>query len=356
MSEELYRDLQLRLDTYSLGFPATASGIEIEILKHLFSPEDATLFLALTPMLEPAESVAGKMGIPVEAAAGRLEDMAGRGLLFRLVKDGVPRYGAIPFIHGLWEFQVKRLDPEFARMTEAYMKEGLYQAMTTSAEYFLRTIPVGESIGPEYKVAAYDDACEILRNQKLIVVTDCICRKQKSVVGGNCDRPLEVCFMFGSMGQYYLDHDMGRAVTAAEGEKLLAAARDAGLVTQPATTQNPAGMCNCCGDCCGLLRVLNMHPKPAEIVFSNHFATAEADLCTACGVCEERCQMDAISMQDDTGVAAVNLDRCIGCGLCVTECPGDAITLLPKSKEKWRVPPATSRDQMMAMARKRGLL
>ncbi len=37
MTEEIYRNLQKRLDTYSVGFPATDSGVEIKILKALFS-------------------------------------------------------------------------------------------------------------------------------------------------------------------------------------------------------------------------------------------------------------------------------------------------------------------------------
>ncbi len=355
MSDQIYRELQQRLDTYSLGFPATASGIEIRILQRLFSEEDAKMFLALSPMVEPPEPVAERMAISVEDAAARLEDMARRGLLFRLAKGGAPRYGAIPFIHGLYEFQVKRLDPEFAEMGEQYMKEGLDQAMAGGAEYFLRTIPVNASVDVTQQVASYDDACEILRSRKLIVVTDCICRKQKSLVGESCGKPMEACFMFGSMGQYYLDHDMGRQVTVAEAEKILADARDAGLVTQPATAQNPAGMCNCCGDCCGVLRALNMHPKPAEIVFSNHYAVVDEAECTGCQACEDRCQMNAIAV-GDADIAVVHLDRCIGCGLCVTDCPAGAVQLTPKAEDKRRIPPAGSMDQMLAMARKRGLM
>lgn len=355
MADQLYRELQQRLDTYSLGFPATDSGVEIKVLKHLFSEDDAKMFLALTPMVEPPASVAEKMGITEAEAAARLADMASRGLLFRLEKGGVPRYGAIPFIHGLFEFQVKRLDPEFAKLTEQYMTEGMDKAMATSAEYFLRTIPVGESVDVDHQVASFDDAREILKSRKLIVVTDCICRKQKSLVGDHCGKPMEVCFMFGSMGQYYLDHDMGRAVTLDEAEKLLSDARDAGLVTQPATAQNPAGMCNCCGDCCGVLRVLNMHPKPAQIVFSNHYAVVDEDACTACEACVDRCQMDAIAV-DAADVAVVDLDRCIGCGLCVTDCPEQAVILVSKPDEQRRTPPAGSMDQMLAMAQKRGLM
>jgi hypothetical protein len=46
MSENIYRQLQQRLDFYSMGFPATESGIELKILKHLFSEDDAKMFLS----------------------------------------------------------------------------------------------------------------------------------------------------------------------------------------------------------------------------------------------------------------------------------------------------------------------
>ena len=125
------------------------------------------------------------------------------------------------------------------------------------------------------------------------------------------------------------------------------------MVTQPATTQNPHGMCNCCGDCCGVLLSLRSFPKPAELVHSNHFAVVEADLCTGCETCIERCQMDAIALNADD-VAEIDLDRCIGCGLCVTTCPTEAMLLKPK--EEHYTPPATTFDQMITMAKERGIV
>ncbi len=43
------------------------------------------------------------------------------------------------------------------------------------------------------------------RTKPSIVVADCICRKSKTVIDEGCGKTLEACFMFGSMGQYYLD-------------------------------------------------------------------------------------------------------------------------------------------------------
>jgi len=353
--KDIYRKLQKQLDQYSMGFPAAESGIELKILQYLFSEEDAVMFTALTPKLETAQKVASRLDRPVAQVAAQLHDMAESGLLFRLKKDNDPRYGAIPFVHGLFEFQVKDLKPEFAEMTKQYFEEAFDRAMQAGADFFLRTIPVQKSIDVTHNIASYDDALEILRSKPFIVVTDCICRKTADMVDHDCGKPLEVCFMFGSMGQYYLDRDMGRKISLDEAIEIQKNCLDAGLVSQPATSQDPAGMCNCCGDCCGVLRALNKHPKPADMVFSNHLVVVEIDDCTGCEICLDRCQMNAITMNDDE-VAVIDEHRCIGCGLCVTTCPTAALELVTKSEAEFRTPPANMTEQMMRMAQKRGLL
>ena len=347
MDTDLYRRLQQQLDQYSMGFPATESGIEIEILKKLFIPEDAALFLQMTPQLESAADIAARLDSPVAETGARLEELAARGLLFRLAKGESVKYGAIPFVHGLLEFQVNRLDRELAEMVRQYFREGFGKALNDSASGFLRTIPVQKSIAVTHNIAPYEDAAAILeKNAAKIVVTDCICRKSAELVDKGCEKPLEVCFMFGSMGQYYLDHNMGRRIELPEALDLLTKAREAGLVTQSASSQNPGGMCNCCGDCCGPLSSLNRHPKPAEIVLSNYFARVDTETCSGCGLCEERCQMGAVALTGDD-IAAIDLDRCIGCGLCITTCPEEALSLIRKSEEEIKIPPANAFEQMM---------
>ncbi len=355
MPDNIYRRLQQQLDQYSVGFPAAESGIELKILEYLFSEDDARMFQALTPRLEAPDAVAARRDRPKDQVAAQLEDMSRRGLLFRLEKGDAVKYGTIPFVHGLFEFQVKTLDRGLAELVEQYFNEVFHDNMQGSADYFLRTIPVNQSVDATRQVAAYEDAAEMLRAKESIVVTDCICRKHKDIVDENCGKPLEACFMFGSMGQYYLDRNMGRRIDVDEALDILTKCRDAGLVTQPATSQNPAGMCNCCGDCCGVLIALNKHPKPAELVFSNHYALVDGDECTGCETCLERCQMSALSINEE-GLAEVDLDRCIGCGLCVTTCPTEALRLMPKAEAEHRAPPTTTAEQMILMAQKRGLI
>lgn len=352
MKKDIYRELQERLNLYSVGFPATTSGVEIRILKKLFSSDDAFVFLKMTHLLEPAKDVAGNLGMSVQEAEEKLADMASRGLLFSRKKDGQTLYGATPFVHGIFEYQVTRVDKEFAELMEEYGNEAFGDAIAGNASGFLRTIPVQESIETENRVASYDDAIEIIKSKKTIVVADCACRKVSDTIDQSCGKLMAACMLFDTMAEYYIEHNLGRQITVEEAIDIQKEGQKQGLVTQPATAQNPAGMCLCCGDCCGILRALNDQPKPAEIVNSNHYAVLERATCNGCKVCVKRCQMGALTM-DIEGFALLNPDRCIGCGLCVTTCPAEALTLEVKTKKEQYTLPSDSMGQMMAIAQKR---
>lgn len=46
--DSLYRQLQIQLDRYPIGYPPTKSGVEIEILRYFFTPMQAKIALCLT--------------------------------------------------------------------------------------------------------------------------------------------------------------------------------------------------------------------------------------------------------------------------------------------------------------------
>jgi uncharacterized Fe-S center protein len=128
---------------------------------------------------------------------------------------------------------------------------------------------------------------------------------------------------------------------------------DAGLVLQPGNQQKSMNICMCCGCCCGVLKNLKTLEKPAEMIHTNYYAQVDGDLCTACEACVERCQMDAISVDE---IAQVDLDRCIGCGLCVTDCPTEAMLLMQKAADSQYIPPKNVFETYMNIAQERGLL
>lgn len=63
---------------------------------------------------------------------------------------------------------------------------------------------------------------------------------------------------------------------------------------------------------------------PADSALAFNVVQVQTEPCIACGLCEQVCPIDAITVQG--GVAVIDYDRCTSCGLCMDECPVDAIT------------------------------
>src|SRR3974377_1659249 len=81
MAIDVYERLAQHLDNLPGGYPRTESGVELRILRRLFTPEEADLALHLTLIPEEPRVVALRARMPVEEAARRLEDMAQKGLI-----------------------------------------------------------------------------------------------------------------------------------------------------------------------------------------------------------------------------------------------------------------------------------
>jgi MinD superfamily P-loop ATPase len=127
------------------------------------------------------------------------------------------------------------------------------------------------------------------------------------------------------------------------------------LVLQPSNAKKIVNICCCCGCCCQILKNLKRHPKPAELVASAFIAELDREKCLSCGLCVDRCQMDALAM-DDEDLAVLNQERCIGCGLCVTTCPGEALSLKRKPDELVKDVPANMITSTLALGKARGKL
>jgi ferredoxin len=348
---DVYQKLRKRLDDMATGYPATESGIEMKILKHLFTEEQAELFLGLSPLLETPADAAKRLNRNPDELAQQMEQMAKKGLLFRKRKGDLLRYAAVPYVVGIFEHQLKRMDEDFARDHEEYFETAFGRTVQSFKTPVLRTIPIDRQLVADYPVAPYEDVLGIIDKQEKIAIAPCICRTTTHLAGKECDKPLENCFSFGSHAEYYVENGMGRYITKDEAKEIVSNNEKAGLVMQPFNSQKIGGMCSCCGDCCGVLRSLKMHPKPAELVQSNYFAQVDEEECTGCETCLERCQMDAIEIVDE--ISSINLDRCIGCGLCVTTCPSEAMQLMQKPPDQQYLPPETGMHTYIRIAEER---
>jgi len=351
MAQDVYRKLARHLDGLPGGFPPTADGVELRILKRLFTPEDAELALKLTLIPEPAAVVARRAGLSPEQAGQRLDQMAAQGLIFRHEQDGKAWYMASQYVIGIWEYQVNRLTPELIADMREYIPT-LFDMRAWQKAPQLRTIPVGRSLAAQAEVMPYERAEELVRAQKKLLVAPCICRREHEITGEACGKPVETCLVFGGGVDYYQRHGLGRRIDADEALEILKKADKAGLVLQPSNAQKVINICCCCGCCCHVLKSMKRHPRPAELVSSPFLARLDASACTGCGVCVKRCQMDALRMEGERAV--LNADRCIGCGLCVTTCPGQALTL--ERKPQARAVPRNVMASYLALGKARGKL
>lgn len=352
--KNVYEQLRERLDDMAVGFPATESGVEMRILKKIFTESQAELFVKLRPVPESPRDIAQRLRMDADALADRLEEMAKKGLLFRVRKGESVRYAAVPYVVGIFEYQLNHMDAEFARDHEEYFETAFGKSIQGFQTPVLRTVPIDRELVAEYPVAPFEDVLEILENQKTIAVSPCVCRTTKDLVGEPCDKPLGNCFSFGSHAAYYVENGMGRYISIDEAKEIVTANEKAGLVMQPFNAQKAGGMCSCCGCCCGVLRGIKSQPVPADAVKSNYYAVVDADECTGCETCMDRCQMDAITMVDD--IAQLNLDRCIGCGLCITTCPVEALSLVKKDEDHQYAPPKSGGETYIRIASERGKL
>jgi len=337
LAKDIYKKLAKHLDDLPGGYPSTKSGVELRILKRLFTPEEAALAVKVTLMPEEPETIAGRAKLPVQETAEQLEEMAGKGLLYRFERKGRPhRYMAAQFVIGIWEYHVNSLD------------KGLIQDFNEYAPYLilpedwkkrpqLRTVPVERSLDTNLQAFPYENARKLVESHTKFLEAPCICRKEHKMMDKGCDKPEGNCLIMGGAADYYKRNGLGREITREEALGLLKKADETGLVLQPSYAKNIANICCCCGCCCQVLAAIKRHPRPAELVVSPYFTKLDQESCTGCEVCVDRCQMDAIFMDGDKAV--LKTEHCIGCGLCVTTCPANALTLERKPEaEQVKVP------------------
>jgi hypothetical protein len=237
MATDIYERLAGHLDNLPGGFPRTEAGVEMRILRRLFTPEDAKLAVHLTLIPEEPRVVARRAGIPVKEASRRLEEMVKAGLILGVYpKDKSPLYMAEQFLVGFWESQVNRLSRELAQDFEEYLPFYAGQNIGPGVPQ-LRTIPVGKSINTQLEVMLYERAEELVRTHKTFAVANCICRQEMRILDKGCKKPEESCLSLGTAAKMVARAGRGRLIDMDEALTLLRRAEEVGLVLQPSNAK-----------------------------------------------------------------------------------------------------------------------
>ena len=328
MPDDVYTSLRQFLDQFPLGFPATTSGVEIKILRKLFSEEEARIAVLLSPFPENVKDISKRAGLEAEYLEKMLEHMSLKGLIFRSKRQGETLYNAAPFMIGIYEYSVGKLDEELAALYKEYYDTAYQKEMGESNVPGFKAVPVGENISPDTAVLPYQFIEDEIRAATSIAVAPCICRKEARINGVGCKHELETCLSFGVAAEYYIENGIGRRINAGEALEIIKRADEAGLVHACANVKHLANICNCCPCCCASLKGIAGKGLLREKFFNPLYEPViDTESCTSCSMCMDRCPVAAIKIED---VPAVNRDKCLGCGLCATACPLGLISMIPR--------------------------
>jgi len=334
-----YEKLANELDLIPNGFPRTKSGVELQLLAKLFSPEDAAIAATLRMDPKSLSEIAEENSMEEPEAKSKLISMVKRGLIDIKREEGVGFvFHLIPFVVGFYERQNAKIDKEFAELFEKYYHEAFKQTMLSNPSVH-RIIPLEKTIPVDIDVMPYEKASTYLDQAQSWGVLDCICRVQKNLIGQGCNHTVKNCLVFSPKPGAFKKSEEIESLSKDEALEILAQADREGLVHSVNNAQTEVYyVCNCCTCSCGVLRGMVEYGSENSIARSDFYALVDADLCSGCEACLDRCAFNAMTMVD--GICEVERLACYGCGLCISACETDALSLLQKSPEELAPPPA----------------
>ena len=348
MSTELsvYERLADRLSRTPHGFPRTESGVELKLLAKLFTPAEAALAAVMRLQREDVENIAARAGVDTKAARATLKDMARRGLIYAGRGEKGLAFALMPFVVGFYEESLPYMDEELARLFEDLMQETRGQGLLDRGPALQRVIPVEQSVPAEIDVLPYERVSDLLDSALSWGVRECICRKQKALIGEECEYPRMNCINFAPIEGAFDNLPYVRSISKEEALRILREAEDAGLVHSVYNRQEGIHyICNCCPCCCGIMRGMIEFGQRHALAHSEFYAVVDEEACSGCESCLERCHFGALSVPDD--ICVVDAVRCMGCGLCVSACPSDALSLQRREPDE-EAPPPVDRQQWLA--------
>ena len=347
-----YLQLAKQLDELPNGFPPTENGVELRLLEKLFSPEEASLAAGLHLGLETPEQIGERLGLDDPELRNKFKSMARKGLIATGRVAGGLGYGLLPFVVGIYEMQVGRLDEELAKIFEDYYLQAFGKILQVQPAVH-RIIPVMESVRIDMEIHPYESAASIIDSAAAWGVLDCICRKQKALIGDPCEHPVDVCMALSARPGAFDNTTVVKAQTRVEALDTLQRAAQAGLVHSVSNSQSGVTyICNCCTCSCGILRGLADLGIANVVARSAFVNTLDESRCIACEDCIPACQFGALSMNT---FVVINGMRCVGCGVCVLACPEGALRLERRPIPEVMLPPATERDWQRQRAAARGI-
>lgn len=346
MTEDIYLKLGERLNKNFMKLPLGEPVLDF--LRQVFTPEQAQIAACLPMGAHPLAHLAGDLNLDPDELYAIFDRMADKGLIFiHKDDDGVNHYSLPPFFPGIVEFQTMR-------GTETAEDVGMAETVKKMMDYLdelgrdlfknpdvanrvlpagLRTLTVETELPADPTVMPFEQVSAIISRETSFVVVHCHCRHHARLTGHPCkveNVPERTCIYFGKVADFMVERAFGKRVSKEECLDILKQCEAAGLVHN---INNYLGrslvLCNCCSCCCDFLARMKKYRGLQSVARSNFIVSLDPETCTGCGTCVSRCQMEALTLVDDT--VSLTESYCIGCGNCVSTCPAEALKMVRHS-------------------------
>jgi ferredoxin len=328
MSEgDVYREL---FDMYA---PFNVSMLEdsmMSVLRLQFSPKEAELALKVGFEGGNLSQLQERTGIDADRLKALLTTMAEKGTMWISPGEADPTYRTIGIAGpGLVE------TGGWGNIRFPHSVQLLKALHAFEVDFAMNWLPaVGAPVTRTWLTPAAlpDDAdptenvAEMIKQAGYWGVSTCSCRLPHWVAdpGNHCAHLLDTCLFMGDMARWGVVHGMCREISYEEAVKILKRSNENGLVH----THDPKEfVCNCCHDCCVFF--VGIRGTGAGILRPSEFVPRFDDVnCNACGMCEDPCPVDAITVGE---VACVDEAKCLGCGVCFSACPMESIEFVRRA-------------------------
>lgn len=336
MIPEVYRNLCETMKKRGGVYPGMDIPEFYALVEEIFTAEEAEVSNAMPRGFFTATELAGPTVRSEQELGEILDDMATKGLCFSVEMEGKRFYGGPPFVPGIMEYLFMRgtsteRDRRIARLVHAYKAAVDRVRGNVAPENYrgVRVIPIDATIKDTSTVQTYHQVLSYIEKNSPIAVSTCYCRHEARLIDENshCGKPDGVCMQFGMGARFTITCGHAREVSKEEARRILQEAEDAGLVHCTHNVQDISFICNCCNDHCIIIAPALRQKKPSMILNSGFHPVFDEGLCTACGLCLERCPAKALATGEGD-VPRLDWDRCFGCGLCASGCPVAAVYMV----------------------------
>ncbi|MBT3310912.1 MAG: 4Fe-4S binding protein [Desulfobacterales bacterium] len=350
-NKEIFKQLSETMANRGGPYPGMDIPEFYPMVEEMFTPEEAALSNAMPIGHFTLDKLLPKVDMSEEELIEMLKEMGKKGLSETRMIGGKLHYMGSPFMPGIIERKFMRgtftdHDKRVAILVKKYVDrvdEIIGERVKTYPEG--RVIPINQTVKGETTVRVYDEIMSYIDKNDFISVGTCYCRHWARLVDENdvCEKPHEVCMIFGEGARNMVENGIGRSLTKEEAREVILETEKEGLIHCTMNTKDITFVCNCCKCHCMGIEMALRNDNPSDFISSGFKPVTNQELCVNCGTCIDICPTEALSFNSDD-ILEINSPKCLGCGLCVSNCEVDALTL---SKKEDAYEPAEDIEDLM---------